>query len=168
MAETTPETGFSWSRITWPAAKFANLALLGLFPLAWQAPLASAEIRWLFSSEEITVISGVLELYATDPALAVLVGALAIVLPYLKTLFLVYAQFSDAATARALTPLLEGLARFSMADVFLLAFYIIAYRGFGEIEAQWGLHLFTGLVLVSIWSAWETKRRLYRVVARER
>ncbi len=140
-------------------AKFANLALLGLFPLAWQAPLATAEVAWLFSSETISVLSGVVELYQTDAFLAVAVALFAVVFPYLKTLLLVYAQFSDAPSARAIAPYLDGVARLSMADVFLLAFYIIAYRGIGDLQVEWGTHFFTALILVSIWASWETRRR---------
>ncbi|MEO1330995.1 MAG: paraquat-inducible protein A [Pseudomonadota bacterium] len=152
------------AKVTLPAAKAVNLALLGLFPVAWQAPLATAEIPWLFSTETITVFSGIAQLYETDAVLAVLVGVFAIVAPYLKTLLLVYAQFSDTPTARALLPLIEGLARLSMTDVFLLGFYIIAYRGVGELQVQWGLHLFTALVLASIWASWETRRRRFETV----
>ena len=151
----------------YPAAKAVNLALLGLFPVAWQAPLATAEIQWLFTSETITVFSGIAELYQTDAALAVLVGLFAIVFPYAKTLLLVYAQFSDAATARALLPVIEAMARLSMTDVFLIAFYVIAYRGVGDLQVQWGLHLFTALVLAAIWAGWETKRRRFKTIPRE-
>lgn len=153
-------------RYTLTAAKFANLALLGLFPVAWTAPLASVEIAWLFQTTPITVASGVVELYETDAALSILVALLAIAIPYVKTLLLVYAQFSDTDTARAVLPLLEALARLSMTDVFLIAFYIIAYRGVGELQVEWGLYLFTALVLISIWASWETKRR--RFVTRPR
>lgn len=148
--------------------KLVNLAMLGLLPLAWQAPLAKTDGGWLFSDEEITVFSGVAQLYETEPVLAILIGVFAVATPYLKTLLLVYAQFSDRAAARALMPLIELLARFSMTDVFLVAFYIVAYSGVGELTVGWGLYFFTGLVIASILAGWRTQAKLRRETAKPR
>lgn len=141
-------------------AKMVNLALLCLFPLAWQAPLAEATVAWFFTADRISIFSGVVDLYQKDLFLCVVVAFFAIVAPFLKTIALVYAQFSDSAQGRRMLPAIEVLARLSMTDVFLLAFYITAYQGVGDIEIQWGAYFFTALVLASIWASWETKRQL--------
>lgn len=148
-------------------AKLTNLALIGLWPLAWQAPLARAEVAWLFTTDEVTVFSALVDLWETDVYLAALVAFFAIVAPYLKTLGLVYAQFSDSRAAAVITPYLEVVGRFAMADVFLLALFIAVYRGFGDIEVAWGLYFFSGLVLVSMLCGWATWRDKYRTVLRD-
>ena len=94
-------------------AKLINLAVLGLMPLAWMAPLAENDGGWLFSSEEITVFSGVQQLYEREPALAILVGLFAVVVPYVKSLLLIYVQFNEDNAPRVLLPIIEFLARFS-------------------------------------------------------
>ncbi|MCI4666100.1 MAG: paraquat-inducible protein A [Neomegalonema sp.] len=147
-------------------AKLINLAVLGLMPLAWLSPLAQNDGGWFFSTTEITVFSGVAQLYQREPALGVIVGLFAVVAPYLKSLLLVYVQFSDAAPARILMPVIEFLARLSMADVFLLAFYIAAYSGVGEMTTRWGLYFFTSLVVASIIASWLTQLRLRRQASR--
>ena len=49
-----------------------------------------------------------------------------------------------------------------MADVFLLALYIVLIKGVGvgHVETAWGLYLFTGLVLVSLFLAFQAEARL--------
>ncbi len=49
-----------------------------------------------------------------------------------------------------------------MADVFLIALYIVLVKGvgIGHVTSAWGLWLFTGFVLTSIWIGFETKRKI--------
>ncbi|MCZ8150952.1 MAG: paraquat-inducible membrane protein A, partial [Rhodobacteraceae bacterium] len=51
-------------------APLLNLSLLILFPVAWFAPLLRAGLLPLFGLSEISVVSGLQSLWATDPALA--------------------------------------------------------------------------------------------------
>ena len=46
-----------------------------------------------------------------------------------------------------------------MADVFLIALYIVIVKGAGyvTIETAWGLYLFTGCILASILISWRSK-----------
>src|SRR5690625_257623 len=74
-------------RPAWPVC-LANLLLLGLYPLAWQAPLARAGLLPWFGGSEISVLSGIRDLWVADMGLAALVGLLAVVIPYGKTLLL--------------------------------------------------------------------------------
>ncbi|MDH3665438.1 MAG: paraquat-inducible protein A [Paracoccaceae bacterium] len=137
-----------------------NLALLALYPASWFAPLAHAGILPFFSGNEITIIGGVQDLWEADAALAILVAVFAVVIPYGKTLFLAAVHFRLAGT-RALG-LIEIIAKLSMADVFLIALYIVMVKGigFGHVASAWGLWLFTGCVLASIWAGFETRRKL--------
>lgn len=133
-----------------PIPTLLNLTLLVLFPLAWFAPLMRAGMLPLFGLSEISVISGLQALWGTDPALALLVTFLAIFAPYLKTLGLALLHFG-LLSPRVL-PVLHGLGKLAMADVFLIALYIVVVKGVGlaHVETAWGLWLFTGCILGSL------------------
>ncbi|PWE50588.1 paraquat-inducible membrane protein A [Thioclava sp. NG1] len=129
--------------------KFANLALLLLFPLAWAAPLLRAGLLPFFGLEEISVLSGLQTLWRTDVFLALLVSFLALFDPYLKVIGVALIQF-DLASPRLL-PTLNVLGKLAMADIFLIAIYIVVAKGVGvgRLETAWGLYLFTGCVAAS-------------------
>ena len=132
------------------ALRLANLALLVLFPVAWFAPLMRAGLLPLFGLSQISVISGLQALWRTDVALALLVTTLAIFAPYLKTIGLALVHF-DLLAARTL-PALHLLGKLAMADVFLVALYIVVVKGVGlaTVRTDWGLYLFTGCILASL------------------
>jgi uncharacterized paraquat-inducible protein A len=131
--------------------KFANLSLLLLFPLAWFAPLLRAGIDLpLFGLSEISVISGLQALWQSDVYLALLVTVFALFAPYLKTIGLALLDFG-LLSPRAL-PALHLLGKLAMADIFLIALYIIVVKGVGlaRVEVAWGLYLFTACILASL------------------
>lgn len=137
--------------------KYLNLALLILFPIAWFAPLLRAAILPVFGMDEISVITGLQSLWESAPGLALLVTFLAIFAPYAKTIGLALLHW-DLLSPRT-KPVLELLGKLAMADIFLIALYIVIVQGAGmvTIETAWGLYLFTGCILASILIAWRTK-----------
>jgi paraquat-inducible protein A len=139
--------------------RLANLALLFLFPVAWFAPLMRAGILPLFGMSEISVITGLQSLWGTDPPLALVVTGFAIFAPMLKTLGLALVQFGWL-TGRAM-PALHLLGKLAMADIFLIALYIVVVKGVGlaHVEIAWGMYLFTGCVLASLIIGFLTKGR---------
>lgn len=130
--------------------RYLNLLLLVLFPIAWFAPLLRAALLPIFGMDEISVITGLQSLWGNDPALALLVTFLAIFAPIAKVIGLALIQFGLLAN-RAL-PALQILGKLAMADVFLVAIYIVIVKGAGwvTIETAWGLWLFTACVLTSM------------------
>lgn len=134
--------------------KYLNLALLILFPLAWFAPLMRAAILPWFGMDEISVVSGLQSLWASDAALALLVTFFAIFAPYAKTIGLALIQW-HLMSPKTL-PALHALGRLAMADVFLIALYVVLAKGIGHatVETAWGLYLFTGCVLASMALGW--------------
>ena len=130
--------------------RYANLSLLILFPIAWFAPLLRAGVLPLFKLSEISVISGLQSLWKTDVFLALLVTVFAIFAPYLKTIGLALIHFRLASPR--LIPALSIIGKFAMADVFLIAIYVVVVKGvgFGKVETAWGLYLFTACILASI------------------
>lgn len=142
--------------------RIANLALLVLYPVSWFAPLMRAGFLPLFGMSEISVITGLQSLWASDVALALLVTFFALLAPYLKTMGLALVQFG-LLEARAL-PALQLLGKLAMADVFLIAIYVTVAKGIGvgRLETAWGLWLFTGCILASLVLGQLTQRALAR------
>jgi uncharacterized paraquat-inducible protein A len=137
----------------------ANLALLVLFPLSWFAPLMRAGLLPLFGLSEISVVTGLQSLWESDVALALLVTVLAIFAPYLKTIGLALIHM------RLLSPrvmgVLHAMGKLAMADIFLIALYIVLAKGVGvgRLETAWGLYLFTACILASLAISWASERR---------
>lgn len=139
--------------------KYANLALLILYPVAWFAPLMRAALLPMFGMTEISVVSGLQSLWQDDAALALLVTFLAVFVPYAKTLGLALVQFG--LLRASVMPALHVLGRLAMADVFLAALYIVLAKGIGHatVQVAWGLWLFTGCVLASLAMGWAVSDR---------
>ncbi|WP_435530783.1 paraquat-inducible protein A [Pseudotabrizicola formosa] len=136
--------------------KWLNLALLVLFPLSWVAPLLRAGLLPLFGLDEISVITGLQSLWASDVALALLVTVMAVFAPWAKTVGLALVDFG-LLSPRAL-PALRILGKLAMADVFLIALYIVVVKGVGlaTVEVAWGLYLFTACILISLFLSHRT------------
>lgn len=143
----------------WPL-KILNLSLLVLYPLAWAAPLMRAGILPLFSLNEISVLTGLQSLWASDIFLALVVTLFALFAPYLKTIGLALVHFD--LLKPAVLPVLHMLGKLAMADIFLIALYITLSKGIGvgRIEGAWGLYLFTACILASLLVSWKTEQSL--------
>lgn len=130
--------------------RIANLSLLVLFPIAWFAPLMRAGLLPIFGLSEISVISGMQALWDSDVALALLVTAFALFAPYLKTIGLALVHFNLLKDKTL--PALSWIGKLAMADVFLIALYIVVIKGvgIGRVETGWGLYMFTACILASI------------------
>lgn len=143
-------------------AKIVTIALLALFPVAWLAPLARARVLPLFEGSEISIFRGVIELSESDLFLCIIVAVFAIVIPYAKTILLIGAQFGQLGKPEKWLKIIGYMGKLSMADVFLIAMYVVAVKGvgIGEIIIEWGLYLFTALVFASMWATWRTEKAL--------
>ncbi len=141
------------------ALRLANLALFVAFPISWFAPILHAGLLPLFKLSEISIISGLQSLWNVDPILALLVTFFAIFAPLLKTIGLALIHFG--MLRRKVLPVLNILGKLAMADVFLIALYIVVAKGigYGRIETAWGLYLFTACILASMAISHLTARR---------
>ncbi len=130
--------------------KYLNLSLLILFPIAWFAPLMRAALLPIFGMNEVSIISGLQSLWESDAALALVVTFLAVFAPVAKVIGLALVDFG--LLAPRVMPALHVMGKLAMADVFLLAIYIVLAKGAGyvTIETAWGLYLFTGCILGSL------------------
>jgi paraquat-inducible protein A len=131
------------------AAIGLNLILLILFPVSWFMPLMRAGLLPLFGLNEISVVTGLQSLWESDVVLALIVTFMAIFAPMLKTIGLALVHFG-LLVPRVL-PVLGWLGKLAMADVFLMALYIVVVKGVGlaTVEVAWGLYLFTACILMS-------------------
>ncbi|SPH17373.1 hypothetical protein DEA8626_00891 [Defluviimonas aquaemixtae] len=136
----------------------ANLVLLVLFPLSWFAPLMRAGLLPFFGLDEISVVTGLQALWEKDVILALLVTFFAIFAPYLKTIGLALVHYRLASPR--ILGVLHQLGRLAMADIFLVAIYIVLAKGIGmgRIETAWGLYLFTACILASLAISHMTER----------
>tara|TARA_R110002074_G_scaffold351391_1_gene522506 strand:- start:131 stop:589 length:459 start_codon:yes stop_codon:yes gene_type:complete len=127
-----------------------NLALLVLFPLSWTAPLMRAGLLPFFALDEISILSGIATLWQEDILLGSLIALFAIAAPIVKTLGLSLIHFGHASPR--LLNAFTVMGKFAMADVFLIALYIVLAKGvgLGRVETAWGLWLFTACVLTSL------------------
>lgn len=130
--------------------RLATFALLIAFPLAWTAPLMRAGLLPFFDLAEISVLSGLQVLWQNDVILAVLVTFFALVAPLAKVVMLLLIQHNLASPR--LSSALHHLSRLAMADVFLIALYIVTFKGvgLGRVETAWGLYAFTACVLATL------------------
>ncbi|MEM7057505.1 MAG: paraquat-inducible protein A [Pseudomonadota bacterium] len=148
----------NWFRLR--SAEAVNLLLLAAYPAAWLAPLAEAGVVSWWSGNNITILGGVADLWEIDKALSILVAVLAILIPYAKTIALSAIHFGKLGPASL--PMIETIGKLSMADVFLIALYVVVVKGvgIGHVDTAWGLWLFTACVLASIWVGWATKKKI--------
>ncbi len=141
------------------ALRLANLVLLVAFPLSWFAPVLRTALTGWFGLNEVSIISGMQALWGEDAKLALLVTFFAIFAPMLKTIGLSLIHFG--LLRRKVLPALNILGKLAMADVFLIALYIVVIKGVGvgTIETAWGLYFFTACVLASILVGYLTGKR---------
>ena len=110
----------------------------------------------LFGLSEISVITGLQSLWASDVFLALVVTVFALFAPISRPS--AWPCCIAACSARAACPRSTSLGKLAMADIFLIALYITLTKGIGvgRIEVAWGLYLFTACILASILDRWRT------------
>jgi len=114
---------------------------------------------YFFDLNEISVITGLQSLWESDVFLALLVTFFAIFAPYLKTIGLALIHFN--LLHRKVLPVLHLLGKLAMADIFLIALYLVVAKGIGvgKVETAWGLYLFTGCILASLAISFASERK---------
>ncbi|HBZ43046.1 MAG TPA: paraquat-inducible membrane protein A [Maritimibacter sp.] len=132
-------------------AKWLNLSLVVLFPVAWFAPLLRAGLNLpLLGLKDVSVISGLVALLQEDLFLAVIVFLFAILAPVVKVGGVALMHFGRLGAGWK--PLFGVLGRLAMADIFLMSLYVVIVKGIAltKVEVGWGLYLFTFCVLASL------------------
>jgi uncharacterized paraquat-inducible protein A len=153
-------TACGWRRAIGPLL-LANLALL---PVAWLVPLFTARVPFVWR-QDVSVITGLAELWRLDRVLFAVVLLFAVVMPLVKALAVaaVWYLVPPRSAAPALRRM-EVLGKLAMTEVFLLAVVIVGLKGvgLGRIEIAWGLHLFVAAALLSLASSLLAARAVAR------
>ncbi len=128
---------------------------VGLLVAGWTLPIMTVE-RFLFLSQEISILQGVAELWVEGQTfLAVVIGLFSIVLPTVKlglALLLWYrADAGNPALQRRLG-WLEAAGRWSMLDVFVVALSVVAIQIslIDDVTVHPGVYVFTGAIALSL------------------
>jgi uncharacterized paraquat-inducible protein A len=140
-------SAYGRARLVGPLLLF-NLVVL---PLAWIVPLFTARIPFLFRSE-VSVVSGLVELWGFDIPLFAVVLAFAVAMPLVKVLATAWVWYRvPRRRARGWLGRLTLLGKLSMTEIFLLAVIVLGFKGvgLGRVEVAWGLHLFIAIALLS-------------------
>lgn len=136
------------ARLIGPLLGLTLAALL----VAWWVPLFTARVPFLWR-QDVSVASGLVELWRLDLFLFLVVLLFSVVTPLLKVgaSLLVWYRV-PAAGARRWLPRLALLGKLSMTELFLLAVVIVGFKGvgIGQVEVAWGLYLFGAVVLASL------------------
>ena len=124
-----------------------------------RAGVMGSMMPYFFDLNEISVITGLQSMWESDVFLALLVTFFAIFAPYLKTIGLALIHFN--LLHRKVLPVLHLLGKLAMADIFLIALYLVIAKGIGvgKIETAWGLYLFTGCILASLAISFASERK---------
>lgn len=136
------------ARLIGPLLGLTLAALL----VAWWVPLFTARVPFLWR-QDVSVASGLVELWRLDLFLFLVVLLFSVVTPLLKVgASLVVWYRTPAAEARRWLPRLALLGKLSMTELFLLAVIIVGFKGvgIGKVEVAWGLYLFGAVVLASL------------------
>lgn len=109
-----------------------------------------ARLLPLFGLSQISILTGVFSPWQTYIILACLVMFFALFTPMLQTGLLALMHFGVVAP-RGLS-ILSLLGKLAMAKVFLIALYIVIFKGvgLGHVETAWGLYFFSFCILASM------------------
>lgn len=128
----------------------AMVVVLVLFSITLFTPLLTTKA--LFLSNEIGLMRIAHRLFSVDLFLFCIVVGFGIVIPVCKMLMALWCWYSmtpDAAVR--FSAVLSVLGKLSMADVMLLAVFIVGFKGLGigQVQVHYGVILYTVVVLGS-------------------
>ena len=126
-----------------------------LLILGWLMPIMTVE-RLLFLSERLSILAGVGQLWAHgDYALFAVIVLFSIVFPMVKlilALFLWYLVDANSVSLVRSLRWMEILGRWSMLDVFVIAFIVAAIQVsfIDDVDLHAGIYVFTAAILISM------------------
>lgn len=129
-----------------------SLLLVVAFPIVFFVPLLTTSF-WFFTQTNITLTHAINELFKIDKFLFTVVVVFGVVFPFLKAIMSVLCcyYFDIRSIERYLVPL-SYIAKLSMLDVMLLAFFVVAFKGvgIGTVQVKYGLYVYASLITASL------------------
>jgi len=129
-----------------------SLLTLVLLPIVFFVPLLTTRL-WFFSRADITLAHAAYDLFRIDKFLFGVVVVFGILFPLLKAIMSVLCWYRfDISTVERRLQTLSYIAKLSMLDVMLLAFFVIVFKGvgIGSVQVQYGLYFYALLVMASL------------------
>ncbi|HEY7231905.1 MAG TPA: paraquat-inducible protein A [Pseudolabrys sp.] len=128
-----------------------SLLIAAVLPIVFFVPLLTTRLLFLVRTD-ITLAHAISELFRIDKFLFAIVVVFGVIFPFLKAIMsvLCWYYFDISRTARYLEAL-SYMAKLSMLDVMLLAFFVVAFKGIGigTVEVKYGLYVYASLILAS-------------------
>jgi paraquat-inducible protein A len=140
--------------------------LLAALPVAWTAPLFTARVPFLWR-QEVSIASGLVELWRLDRLLFLAVLLFAVITPALKAALQIWLWYrAPAGSLGRWGRRLALLGKLAMTEIFLVAVAIVGFKGvgLGEVETGWGLWWLTGVVLAGLALSLWLERGIERAV----
>jgi len=129
-----------------------SLLTLVLLPAVFFVPLLTTRL-WFFSRADITLAHAAYDLFGIDKFLFGVVVVFGILFPLLKAIMSVLCWYRfEISTVERRLQTLSYIAKLSMLDVMLLAFFVIVFKGvgIGSVQVQYGLYFYALLVMASL------------------
>lgn len=123
-----------------------------MLPAGWFLPLFTARVPFLWR-EEISVVTGLLQLWSIDLVLFAIVLLFAVLMPAVKAIATLWVWYRvPLRDAPVWLERLGVLAKLSMTEIFLLAVVIVGFKGvgIGTVDISWGLYGFAGIAVFSL------------------
>lgn len=129
-----------------------SLLIAASLPIVFFVPLLTTRF-WFFTQTNITLAYAISELFRIDKFLFAVLIVFGVVFPFLKAIMSVLCWYRfDIATIERYLNALSYMAKLSMLDVMLLAFFVVAFKGvgIGTVQVKYGLYLYASLVMASL------------------
>ena len=130
-------------------------AALVAYGVGISMPILTLE-RFVFARHSYSILGGLAELWRTGHwPLLLVIGAFSLVLPLAKILLLAGVWLAPAGARASPLRWLEGLGRWAMLDVFVVAVLVASVQlgVLAEVELRGGLYAFAACVLLSMVAA---------------
>lgn len=129
-----------------------SLLLIVSLPIIFFVPLLTTNF-WFFMQTDITLAHAISELFQIDKFLFAVVVLFGVVFPFLKASMSVVCWYHfEIYTAGRCLEALSYVAKLSMLDIMMLAFFVVAFEGvgIGTVHVRYGLYVYASLVMASL------------------
>ena len=129
-----------------------SLLIAASLPIVFFVPLLTTRF-WFFTQTNITLVHVINELFRFDKFLFAVVVVFGVVFPSLKAIMSVLCCYHfEISTVERCLEALSYMAKLSMMDVMLLAFFVVGFKGLGvgTVHVQYGLYIYASLVMASL------------------
>jgi hypothetical protein len=129
-----------------------SLLIMASLPIVFFVPLLTTSF-WFFTRTNITLVYAIHDLFRIDKFLFIVVVVFGVIFPFLKAIMSVLCwYYFEISTIGRHLQVLASIAKLSMLDIMLLAFFLLAFKeiGIGSVHVKYGLYVYASLVMASL------------------